>query len=424
MQGFFGKPVDNLHAEPLIARWIRHNVPNWREAVVVSKNPGGTKRVTSLADALKLNFGIVTTDRRRGAMNMSSSMILAGPETCENSDDDPSVEVHRVPMKRSDSIEKINYQDSKRALEEAQKTAPAPSHQLNNGHHGSSIHSPLAHSTRVDSISNSPPIPPRLARVSTSPLPLPSPRTAADGDDYTDERAREVITGRLIHGHIVDDDYPSPSMSATSNGTQNLPTRVPGLDDAVPSPTADPMTASHASSFFSVPAGEHSIKGDMFDGAGESSDEEEQVLKNPEVEHMVTLVGNVRGRAVFILDDMIEKSGTWIAAAETVRKRGGAEKVYCIATHGVFGNDSLQEMQNCECIDYVSAFLISIWTLAKEDPLTTRRIRLWLRTPILSLRIKLEELKSLSSLTSPTCSRKQSEETTTAKASPHCSNTT
>ena len=65
MQGFFKCPVDNLVAEPLIARWIRVNVPNWREAVVVSKNPGGTKRVTSLADALKLSFGIVTTDRRR-----------------------------------------------------------------------------------------------------------------------------------------------------------------------------------------------------------------------------------------------------------------------------------------------------------------------------------------------------------------------
>lgn len=65
MQGFFKCPVDNLVAEPLLARWARMHVPGWREAVVVSKNPGGTKRVTSLADAMKLSFGIVTTDRRR-----------------------------------------------------------------------------------------------------------------------------------------------------------------------------------------------------------------------------------------------------------------------------------------------------------------------------------------------------------------------
>jgi len=43
MQGFFGKPVDNLFAEPLIARWIRINVPGWRDAVVVSKNAGGNQ---------------------------------------------------------------------------------------------------------------------------------------------------------------------------------------------------------------------------------------------------------------------------------------------------------------------------------------------------------------------------------------------
>src|SRR3978361_1331079 len=54
MQGFFKCPVDNLVAEPLLARWVRANVANWQDAVVVSKNPGGTKRVTSFADALKL----------------------------------------------------------------------------------------------------------------------------------------------------------------------------------------------------------------------------------------------------------------------------------------------------------------------------------------------------------------------------------
>ncbi|KAK5010686.1 ribose-phosphate pyrophosphokinase 1, partial [Cryomyces antarcticus] len=73
MQGFFKCPVDNLVAEPILARWIRQYVPGWREAVVVSKNPGGTKRVTSLADALKLNFGIITTDTRKP--NMGNSVM-------------------------------------------------------------------------------------------------------------------------------------------------------------------------------------------------------------------------------------------------------------------------------------------------------------------------------------------------------------
>lgn len=44
MQGFFQRPVDNLYAEPVIAKWITQHVPNWENGVVVSKNAGGAKR--------------------------------------------------------------------------------------------------------------------------------------------------------------------------------------------------------------------------------------------------------------------------------------------------------------------------------------------------------------------------------------------
>lgn len=72
-------------------------------------------------------------------------------------------------------------------------------------------------------------------------------------------------------------------------------------------------------------------------GSGDAvaSDDEEDHLVDPNVESQVTLVGNVRDRPVFILDDMIDKAASWIAAAETVVKRGGATKVYCFATHGM-----------------------------------------------------------------------------------------
>ena len=75
MQGFFKCPVDNLRAEPLIAKWIRMNIPDSDQCVVVSKNPGGTKRVTSLADALNVSFGIVTTDQRRPHAAAMGSMM-------------------------------------------------------------------------------------------------------------------------------------------------------------------------------------------------------------------------------------------------------------------------------------------------------------------------------------------------------------
>ncbi|OAD69361.1 hypothetical protein PHYBLDRAFT_116560 [Phycomyces blakesleeanus NRRL 1555(-)] len=63
MQGFFRGPVDNLYAEPVIAQWIMRHVPQWQNGVVVSKNAGGAKRVTSLADALCLDFALIHQDK-------------------------------------------------------------------------------------------------------------------------------------------------------------------------------------------------------------------------------------------------------------------------------------------------------------------------------------------------------------------------
>ena len=315
MQGFFGKPVDNLFAEPLIARWIRHQVPDWQEAVVVSKNPGGTKRVTSLADALKLNFGIVTTDRRR---NLGSSSMLDGRSDASRhgEGDQPHRSKHHHHASHA----------------EKEKTLPNGDDR-SNAKHTSSASQP----SRLDTTSQ--------------------PRPGED-DEYNDERARDVITGRLVHGQLVDDDYPSPTLSPSmSNSNATLPSeklRRSSLEDSIP----DAMTNSvvSASSFF---AGNSEVgpNGAADATAADSEEEEEgegegKVPTYP-IEKTITLVGNVKDRIVLIVDDMIDKPGTWIAAAETAVKRGGAKKVYCIATHGLFGNDCLEDMERCDCIDHV-----------------------------------------------------------------------
>lgn len=155
--------------------------------------------------------------------------------------------------------------------------------------------------------------------------------------EYTDERAREVTHGRLVQGHIVPDNYPSPTQSAMSSSI------------LLEQPDDDPMEMSRASSFFASEP--HALGGTQ--DAAPSSDEEEESFNNPSLEQMITLVGDVKDRTVFIIDDMIDKAGSWIAAAETVVKRGRAKKVYCIATHGLFGGDSLEELQNCDCIDTI-----------------------------------------------------------------------
>ncbi|KFX92009.1 hypothetical protein V495_04325 [Pseudogymnoascus sp. VKM F-4514 (FW-929)] len=356
MQGFFKCPVDNLHAEPLIARWIRHNVPNWKEAVCVSKNAGGTKRVTSLADALKLNFGMVTTDRRRGG-NMSSSMIFS------SLDHNPPPNDNDTQTDEVDAEPDLSTPLSAVTLDSEPTSHPTTSHSR---HESSSSarasNTPAASRMPLGGPTSAARSP--LVRSATTPIPLS--HTDDDGE-YTDERAREVIHGRLVHGHIVPDDYPSPTTSAMSNSM------------IFERPEDDPLEISRVSSFFNP---EPYALGGSHDAA-ESSDEEGDDPVNHDLEKMITLVGDVRGRSVFIVDDMIDKWGSWVAAAEAVVKRGGAKKVYIIATHGLFGGDSLEELEKCDCIDVI--------LVTNSFPIPEERVRASKKLVVLELAGLLSE---------------------------------
>jgi ribose-phosphate pyrophosphokinase len=43
-EGFFDIPVDNLYAEPAVLKWIKENIPEWRNTIIVSPDAGGAKR--------------------------------------------------------------------------------------------------------------------------------------------------------------------------------------------------------------------------------------------------------------------------------------------------------------------------------------------------------------------------------------------
>ncbi|KAL8978306.1 MAG: hypothetical protein Q9177_006435, partial [Variospora cf. flavescens] len=241
-QGFFGKPVDNLHAEPLIARWIRNHVSGWKEAVVVSKNPGGSKRVTSLADALKLNFGIITTDRRRMTMGGSSFLDTSG---FLDRMGDATYEVNH--LQRSEMQAEASL-DPTIDIEQPRDSSILPNSRVN----GATDRSPPLSSMPLRQVTGANPSP--HARTVDAQQPqhvrTPIPRSVSledpiseqdSADEYTDQRATEVITGRLVQGHLVDDDDPSPILSTMSGSVATLPgdgVGPPQLDDQ------DPMTSS------------------------------------------------------------------------------------------------------------------------------------------------------------------------------------
>jgi ribose-phosphate pyrophosphokinase len=76
IQGFFDIPVDNLFAEPAVIKWIKDNIPGWRECCVVSPDAGGAKRVTSIADRLNVDFALIHKERKKA--NEVDRMVLVG----------------------------------------------------------------------------------------------------------------------------------------------------------------------------------------------------------------------------------------------------------------------------------------------------------------------------------------------------------
>lgn len=372
--------MDNLPAEPLIARWIRNNVPGWTEAVVVSKNPGGSKRVTSLADTLKLNFGIITTDRRRDPIvgntvpdrNHSPDSAPRSPILNPSAETNGEVSTEFINANSDDSPPRRYSQRTSPRL----NGLPLPNttnHRQLNGYVGSS---PLIQSSRIDS--ESPPTSRALfpRNTVTSHQVQEQAVENESADEYTDERARDVITGRLIQGHIVDDDYPSPILSTMSGSVATLPVETMGssqFDDR------DPMT----SSFLSNMSADRPLTS-SYDAAAAS--DEEEGFNNPELEHTVTLVGNVRDKTVIIIDDLIDQCSTWIAAAETVVKKGGAQKVYCVATHGLFGDDSLELMEKCHYIDYI--IVTNSYPIASERVKASKKLIILDLSPLLAEAIR------------------------------------
>ena len=58
-QGFFDIPVDNLYGKSILKRYIQVNIPNFRDAVIVSPDAGGAKRATAIADDLNVEFALI-----------------------------------------------------------------------------------------------------------------------------------------------------------------------------------------------------------------------------------------------------------------------------------------------------------------------------------------------------------------------------
>ena len=65
----------------------------------------------------------------------------------------------------------------------------------------------------------------------------------------------------------------------------------------------------------------------------------------PNVSEVMNIIGDVRGKKVLLVDDMVDTAGTLCHGAKALIERGGATEVIACATHGVLSGPAIQRLQ-------------------------------------------------------------------------------
>ncbi len=59
---------------------------------------------------------------------------------------------------------------------------------------------------------------------------------------------------------------------------------------------------------------------------------------------VMNIIGNVAGKRVILVDDMIDTAGTLCNAAKALFEMGGAQEIYACATHGVLSGPAIERI--------------------------------------------------------------------------------
>ena len=84
------------------------------------------------------------------------------------------------------------------------------------------------------------------------------------------------------------------------------------------------------------------------------------------VSEVMNVIGEIEGKNVVLVDDIIDTAGTIVKAA-SVLKSFGAKKVYGCATHGVLSGPALDRIHNSELEKFVITDTIPLSEMARID---------------------------------------------------------
>ena len=60
---------------------------------------------------------------------------------------------------------------------------------------------------------------------------------------------------------------------------------------------------------------------------------------------VMNIIGDVRGKNVILLDDMVDTAGSLCHAADALVEIGGAKEIYACASHGVLSGPALERIE-------------------------------------------------------------------------------
>ena len=66
----------------------------------------------------------------------------------------------------------------------------------------------------------------------------------------------------------------------------------------------------------------------------------------PNVSEVMNIIGDLKGKKIILVDDIIDTAGTICNAAKAAIEKGGAKEVYVYAAHAVLSGDAVQKLQD------------------------------------------------------------------------------
>ena len=94
---------------------------------------------------------------------------------------------------------------------------------------------------------------------------------------------------------------------------------------------------------------------------------------------VMNIIGDVRGKRVILLDDMVDTAGSLCGAAKALTELGGATEVYACASHGILSGPAIQRIEDSPIKE-----LLFLDTIPAKEGVKSDKIKYLSAAPMLS----------------------------------------